>query len=737
MASAGKKSAPSDSVNILAPKGALEAGTEAENFAGDKTAECYREALDFYPLIVKQYENQQTAADAIDEFWAIYNCKPDANQQYTGNSQCYVPAVRDCINARAKRRLKQLFPTRYRHVDAVGTDPETPFAQLALIEHYIRSTRLKETVRSDLVAADVTGQHNLYIDWTRSYRRITEDVRRNPILESAEGEEIGLVDPTDEEDATENVDLLEEGPEIVDFATEDLAVVPPTVNDIEKADVVSLRLRMSQRKVKQMVDEGVFLIPFGVEFSVWWNQMEQDGGSGGSMQQKPAQKKRSEDAGIRTEGTFKYMLVFEATARLTFTEDGDPVKRLAYIYYADQNTVLGIVKAPQWGGKRPVLSAPVQRVRGSFKGISKIEPVKYLQWNLTDYWNMGQDSAMYSLLPVWAVDPMKNPNWAQIVMGLAAVWPVAPADAQQLTQQQLYKDAITICNAIKHQIWESMGVNEMMMGVMPQGRKNNAMISGVQSEQMTDVMDDAEYYEEAILTPLTERLAEYDRQFRTASLTIVTMGEVGVRAKMTQVEPQQFGLRYRFQWCGTQIVQGQQLQQMRIAGMNVLRGIPPQQLNGRRLDVTPILEQFVEGLYGPDLAPRILVDERNLYTVPADVENEMMHNNLPVQVHEADDDQQHIIAHMSAARMVGDDQGRFRAHVAAHTMAMQTKAQMSGTMRGVQPGLPGAPGPSVGGPAVPGTPGTPRLGGMPTGAKAGPQNPPGLPHPDQIGPGRG
>ena len=251
-------------------------------------------------------------------------------------------------------------------------------------------------------------------------------------------------------------------------------------------------------------------------------------------------------------------------------------------------------------------------------------------------------------------------------------------------------------------------------------------------------MDDAEYYEEAMLTPLAERLAEYDRQFRTASLTVVTMGEIGVKAKMTEVKPQQFGERYRYQWCGTSIVAGQQLQQMRIAGMNVLRGIPPQQLNGRRLDVTPILEQFVEGLYGPDLAPRILIDERNMFTVPPEVENEMMHNNLPVQVHEADDDQAHIISHMSAARMTGDASGRFRAHIAAHTMAMQAKMQKSMAMDGASPqGAPGMPGPSVGGPAVPGVPGTPRIGALPSGAKAGPQQPPGLPHPDAMGPGRG
>ena len=729
------KSAPADTANSLAAPGALESGEKTENFALDESSDLYKEAAKLYEPIARAYENKQEQADRIAEHWNIYLCKPDSNQAYSGNSQCYVPAVRDCINARSKRALAQLFPTRHKHVEAVGDDPETPYPQLALIEHDIRATRLKEIVRSDLVAGDVTGQWNLYIDWTRSYRRITELVKRNPALESLDGEAVDLVDPTEEEEATEESDILEEGPEIVDFATEDLAVVPPTCNNIEKADAVSLRLRMSKDKVKQMVDEGVFVLGKAESADDLWKGMETDSqaGAGGSFSNKVPPRSRAQDAGIKTEGTYKYLLAYEVTARLSFPDEetGKPVKRLAYIYFGSASKILGIVKAPQWGGKRPVISAPVERVSGSFFGNSKIEPVKFMQWNLNDFWNMGQDAAMYSLLPIWAADPLKNPNWATMVMGLAAVWPIAPDDIKPLTAPQLYKESLQLCESIKRQIWESMDVNEVMMGRMPQGRKNNALMGAVQQEQMANIMDHAERYEESILTPLAERLFEYERQFRTTSVLVQVRGEIGVKAKMMQIEPAQFGERYQFQWAGTNIIQGQQLQQMRIAGMNVLRGIPPAQMNGRRLDVTPILESFVEGLYGPEMAPKILIDERNLFTVSAEVENEMMHNNLPVAVHEADDDQQHIVSHMSGARLTEDLNGRFRAHIAQHTMAMQAKIQRQMAQ---QPGAPGVPG----GPPGAGTVGTPRPGAQVAGSRGGVQNPPGLPGPDQgVGPSRG
>ncbi len=728
-----KKSAPTDRVNALAAPGALESGEEVENFASDEASDIYQEAMKFYPSIQKAYDNKQEQNDRIEEYWNIFQCKLDANQTYTGNSQCYVPAVRDCVNARAKRTLKQLFPATQKHVSAIGTTKEQPYTQLALLEHDIDAMKLKEIVRSDLVAGDVTGQWNLYIDWTKSYRRITELVKRNPELESVEGEEVDLVDPSEEEDATEERDILEEGPEIVDFATEDLAVVPPTCNSIERADCVSLRLRMSKDKVMEMLESGVFVKKEGETDENFWDSLQGASQPDGNMNKKDSAKARAENAGIKTAGTYKYLLCYEATAKLSFDDEetkGKKVKRLAYIYFANQNRIVGIIKAPQWGGKRPILSAPVDRVKGSFFGQSKVEPVKFMQWNLNDYWNMGQDSAMYSLLPIWAADPLKNPNWASMVMGLAAVWPISPNDIKPMTQPQLYKESMQICDGIKRQIWESMDVNEVMMGKMPAGRKNNALMGAVQQEQMTNIADHAERYEEVMLSPLAERLMEYERQFRTTKVLVVMRGEIGVKARMEEIDPQQFGERYRFQWSGTSLIKGQALMQQKIAWMNVLRGIPPQQLNGRKLDVTPILEAGTEDLFGPEITPKILIDERNMFTVPPDVENEMMHNNLPAQIHEADDDGAHIQSHMSAARLTGDLKGRFRAHIAVHTMAMQRKLQMQQAQQQGQPGVPGG--------QRPGVPGTPRVGAQVAGPRPGAQNPPGLPGPDQGGaPGRG
>ncbi|MGH8306258.1 MAG: portal protein, partial [Steroidobacteraceae bacterium] len=477
-----------------------------------------------------------------------------------------------------------------------------------MLEHYIRSSDLRSVIRSDLIAGDVTGQWNLMLDWSKSSRSVTKLLRRNPTLSlepETPGQGLEVANPQEEEEVEETEEVEEEGPEVIDFATEDLAVIPPTCNDLQTAKAVAVRVRMSKDAVQEKVDEGVFILPEGTD-------IEQLVKPDPARDKHNPVKKQVKDAGVRTEGTWKYALIYVTYAKLDL---GGEYDQEAIIYFAGQEEIVGIIANPLWSGKRPLISEPVERIQGSFFGKSKIEPVKFLQWQLTDFWNMGQDSAMYSLLPIWAVDPLKTPQWSQLVMGLAAVWPVSPADVKPITAPQLWKDSAQICDLIKRQIWESLDVNELMMGRMPQGRKNNQLMGSMMQEQSINITDHATRYEECVLNPVLEFLFEFDQQYRTKSLLIEQRGEVGYKASLQEIPVPQWGEKYFFRWVGTEFMLGAQRLQQQIAWMNVLKGVPPQLLNGRTLDVTPILEAGTENLFGPEMAPRILVDQRNQFTV--------------------------------------------------------------------------------------------------------------------------
>src|SRR5208282_3891516 len=175
---------------------------------------------------------------------------------------------------------------------------------------------------------------------------------------------------------------------------------------------------------------------------------------------------------------------------------------------------------------------------------------KFLQWRLCDIHNIGNDSALYEVMPVFAADPLNNPTWMAMVMAPGAVWPIAPSAVSKIDFGNVSKIADEKVQLYKSQIWEAMGINEMMMGAMPKGRKNNQMMAGIQQEQSTEVSDHAARYEEVVLNPLLEMLFEFDQQYRTRDLMIVTRGEIGAKAKMEDIPVQQWGERFFFQWAG-------------------------------------------------------------------------------------------------------------------------------------------------------------------------------------------
>src|SRR5882672_5400761 len=150
------------------------------NYARGKGSEkpC-QEAAALYPIIQKAFENKSGQYSTIEENWNIYNTVADENAQYAGFTDVFNPIVRNAVNRRVRHRLMQLFPANEIHIGAI-TEDRTPFAHMALIEHYIRQTQLKEVVRQDLIAGDVTGQWCLLVGWETEEFSITKLVRKHP-----------------------------------------------------------------------------------------------------------------------------------------------------------------------------------------------------------------------------------------------------------------------------------------------------------------------------------------------------------------------------------------------------------------------------------------------------------------------------------------------------------------------------------------------------------------------------
>ena len=646
-------------------------------------------------------KGKEDQIDDIKDYWDIYNCVMSDNQIYDGDSQTFIPIVKDAVDARRKRFTTMLFPTSGRNLEVITESGDMPSDTVALLQHYIRSSNLRTKLPPVFINGDVEGQWSIMVDWEKTKRTVTRKVQGGM-------PELGL-----EWEDVEEHEVIEEGPQITILPAQDMYVWPPTVSNIQESELCCVKLRWTQDMLKRKAKDG-WLIQREVDDLI--DAKNTDPGDNW------AGKERSDDAGNKIEGKNQFQLVYMIYTKMKLD---DSKKVPAIVFLTGKNVVLGVVKNPYWNQKINIISRPAEEIAGSFWGVPKVKAVKDLQYQLNDVVNLGLDSAIYALLPIVMTDPLKNPRVASMILGKAAIWETSPNDTKLLSFPALYQHALTLKGDIKQQVMESMEVNDTMLGKAPAGRKNAQAIGQQQQEAMATIGDVVKRFEVGVCDELLEWFYELDLQFREDDLLVVKFGEHGQRAIMERIPVQQWNERYYFHWTGTDNMMGPQRIQQLIGMINVFRGFTPDVLNGRKLDLGPAIDQIAQLGFGPTLAGRILIDARHQMTVDPEIENQMLANGFDVPVSPMDDNQKHLQSHEEAAAKTSDPMGTIRRHIMAHIGEIQKQA-MAQQPKG-NPGAPGAPG-------QPGIAGQPRPGAMPMPGRNA-QQPAGAVHADQMADG--
>lgn len=674
--------------------------------------------LDIFKDVEKGFEDQYQRSNDIMDYWDIYHTELGSKQFYTGNSKIFVPIVRNAVTARKTRFTNQIFPVSGRYVECTSEDGTIPHALIALLEHYVRKAKLRTQVMPALMKnGDVEGQYSVYLSWTKNTRHVVQRVKK-PV--SVEGIEV----PGEETDDIQEETIVHGYPIVEVIADTDLLILPATVDSIEEAMAnggsVSIIRRWGKAKIRKMIDAGEIVEKAGEAL------IEAMATEFGRSPKVDKAKEMTDAAGIR-QGRGKFSQVYETWTMLKIGKE----HRICRAYYGGGDIVLGCKRNPNWSDKLPIISAPVEKVQGSFKGRSMVEPVATLQYQANDAVNEGMDSAAYALMPIIMTDPAKNPRVGSMILSMAAIWETDPQSTQFAKFPPLWKDALEIVSSCKSEIMQSLGVNpaaitQQGMGVAK--KLNQAQIAQEQAVDLLTTADAVTVVEEGILTPLLARMIELDHQYRDEELTVRQYGEMGTRASMQKIPPVQFDRHYQFRWFGVEAARNAQQVQQQIAGLNVFRGIPPQQLGGYKFNAVPMLVQLAENLYGPRLGPLIFESPEMQMPVPVEQENMMLGEGYEVPTHQMDDDKAHIAGHGQALQQLqmqeggGKNQKKFLAHIWAHMQQMQTKQQAMMAQQQGAPGMPGGAGPGVAG--------TPRIGAQPGTPRT--QGPPGMIHSDQM-----
>jgi hypothetical protein len=668
-----------------------------------------REALqEIFTDVVMGFDKQADRADDTMDWWDCYNCILGQRQSYNGNAQIFVPIVHSAIEARKTRFVNQVFPKNGRYIEAISEDGSIPHTETALLEHYVRKAKLRTQVAPPLCKnGDIEGHMTVQVTWQEFRRNVAWRTKKPPEQEDFDegGEDV--------EDIQEE-ELVEGRPVVKVIPDTDLLVIPPTADSLEEAlrdgGSVTTLCRWSQATIKMMIEAKEIDEERGEELlGLLMNDDK-------IRQRQDKQKNMVDAAGIKTGARGKFALVYRTWVMLTI--DGE--RRLCLAYYGGENLILGCKRNPYWSDRIDIISAAVDKVDGSFKGRSKLAfGVADIQYHANDVCNQGADSASYALMPIVWTDPEKNPDVGSMVLSLAAVWKTSPRDTQFANFPHLWKDALELIAADQQEIFQALSVNPAQI-TQAMGKKKPSQAE-VANEQQIDVLTTADavtVMEDEIYTPIVMFMLELDHQYRDKPLRVRQYGEIGMMSNMIEIPLVQMDKMYSFRWFGVEQARNAQSLQQQVAGINVLRGVPPQLIQGYRLDLGPLLSHMVDNLFGPRLGATILKDLRQDMTVDPELENKMMLDGFVVPVHPMDDLQKHLPAHQQAMQQSGDPSGHIKVHIMAHMNALQAQQaaqmQQQAQQQGEQPQRPGQGGQR--GARMGASPGMPRGGQQPPGA---------------------
>ena len=150
---------------------------------------------DLYRDVKQGFVDQRDRANMNSENWLAYNCHLGWQQAYMGNSRIYVPIIHDAMEARVTRFSNQVFPTNSRCVDIITEDGTVPWAHMALLENYIRRSKLRTNVLPSLIRnGDCEGQLTVYVGWMEHERTVRYRSQEGIKLDGEDDTEVKGID---------------------------------------------------------------------------------------------------------------------------------------------------------------------------------------------------------------------------------------------------------------------------------------------------------------------------------------------------------------------------------------------------------------------------------------------------------------------------------------------------------------------------------------------------------------
>ena len=484
--------------------------------------EIKKAAEEIFKDVDKGFSDQWERSNATMDYWDIVNCNLGAKQFYNGNSKIYVPIVHDAVEARKTRFTNQIFPVSGKHVEVTASE-DKPRALMSLLEHYIRKTKLRTKIMPALCKnGDVEGQYTIVVGWRETERHVAMRVKKKPTVDAG-GQQV-QVEGEEEFDDIKTEEIKHSSPTVEIIADNDVLVLPATADSVEGAiddgGSATIIRRWSKAKIRKLIQDEEIDKKEGQDLIAEMVKAEK------STQTPNKKKNMLNAAGIQGEGGLKRAQVFETWTKLKV--DGE--RRICRIYYGGEKRILSVKRNPYWCDKIPILSAPVEKIEGSFKGVKQdqVRRDTSVRRERCGKRRHGQRrlraASDHNDRP--AEEPARGLDGSQRRGDMGN----EPEGHSVRAIPAALEGSVSDCIQCQGSDFSDLGVNPAMMPqqVTAPGKKpNQAQIANEQQVDILTTADAVTTLEGEILTPMLQWFVWLDHQYRDKDLLIPAFGRDG------------------------------------------------------------------------------------------------------------------------------------------------------------------------------------------------------------------
>jgi hypothetical protein len=612
--------------------------------------------------------------------WAVTR---DDNQSYSGRANLYMPQMRKEVETMTRRLVKALFPKDYMTAQAnlFENEAEAKTNEFVVRHYFDNVMKLRNLAEPWLKQCVLYGTSPIKCYWDEKFVKQFVKTKKQVLQKN------GTFEP---QTSIEKKEVsLYCGPRASVRDMFNVWVSPQSATTPDEIQQVyeEYRVTLEDLRLKESLGAAI-----GIEDL-------KDLGREDYHEDSDAQENFATfGSSANLVGTSPYYKLLEVWTELDLP---DGTRLPCVVEIVNEVHVIRIQQNPLWSQVPPYVFARfIIPPGGEFYGRGLPEAGKFLQHQLNDTINQGIDSATLSLNSIAIVDPAFAPNAESFEIEPNGIWWASPNAVKQFNFPDLSETAIKNANVIRSSLTELSDNSPQLPDPIAGKARSTGQATLAYNEWQTDMWNFMRKIESEALEPLAKMTHILLQQYIKEDVVIKIAGKYAGTWMNHIVSPEEIIGDYTFTWNGSiqtedNAVKAQQLLQF----MKVFGTVPPEVQSQVRLNWPNLAELFLTYGLGIKQADKILETKDLTPEVPPGIENKILELDGVIDVHEADNDDVHLLSHAAFKKTLKDDWQirQMDVHIAKHQeqrdkkimqaqMIQQQQQMMAAQAQGQGPG---------------------------------------------------